>query len=182
MNALVEELKVRARVQRSAARRAGDAAAPRLRDGLHDASRAVGFAHCEHARAVLGGLARAGEDMGSFWHAPRTGIGPNLWFARHDEARAVLQQTPHGFLLPYRRQCFVVREHFIAALGLDPADPAWAAAGHDLVQAYGSAPWLALARPVRARWDTAMRSAFRPPAAQPHAGPPGARTPTPARS
>lgn len=141
--ALVEELKVRARVRLNRARREGQAGATRLRDALHAVARELGFADWEHARQVLSGLAAPGSDLGGFWHAPRTGILLHIWFSSHEQARAVLQQEG-GFLLPYRRQCFIVQAPFIEALGLNPQDASWADAGHDLLAAYGSPAWRAL--------------------------------------
>lgn len=141
----LDELKIRARVRLNAARRADPATDLKLRDCLHDAARAVGFAHWEHARRVLGGQALPGEDMGTFWHAPRTGILLNLWFARYDQALPVLDADRRAFLLPYRRQCLIVQDHFIRELGVDPDHPAWAQLRHDLVGGYGSSAWAALA-------------------------------------
>ncbi|WP_051303667.1 hypothetical protein [Comamonas composti] len=142
---LVGELKIRARVRLNTARREGAEPAGTLRDQLHTAARETGFADWAHARHVLGGAAGCGEDMGSFWHAPRTGILLHIWFARHEEAAAVLADDPEGFLLPYRRQCFIVQAPFITALGLDASDAAWAAMGRDLCAGYGSAAWRHLA-------------------------------------
>ncbi|WP_370679549.1 hypothetical protein [Comamonas sp. GB3 AK4-5] len=142
--ALVDELKVRARVQLNRARREGQAGATRLRDALHEVARESGFADWEHARRVLSGLAAPGEDLGSFWHAAGTGILLHIWFASHEEGRAVVANDPGGFLLPYRRQCFMVQAPFIEALGLDPQDAAWAAIDHDLVAGYGSEAWRVL--------------------------------------
>lgn len=145
MTRLVDELKVRARLRVNAARRDGDAPALRLKDTLHAAAREVGFLHWEHGRRVLGGLATAGDDMGGFWHSPDcTGL-LSQWFASHAAARAALAQAPGHRLLPYRRQCVLVQPEFVAVLGLDPQDPAWDAAGHDLVAAYGQPAWLHLA-------------------------------------
>ena len=143
--ALVDEIKVRARVRLSRARREGAAGSTSLRDYLHQAAREVGFAGWEQARRVLGALAAPGDDMGSFWHVPRSGILLHIWFSEYAQARSVLAQQADGFLLPYRRQCFIVQAPFIEALGLKPADPAWAAIGRDLVAAYGTPAWRALA-------------------------------------
>lgn len=145
MTMMLTELKTRARLLRNVAKRQGGEDELRLKDCLNQTSRDVGFAHWDHARRVLGGEAVPGEDMGSFWHAPRSGILLNLWFARYDEARAALRDDPAAYLLPYRRQFFLVQSYFILELGLDPEDAAWREAGHDLVQAYGSAAWRALA-------------------------------------
>ncbi len=144
-DAPVEELKVRARVRLNQARRNGTGTAQTLGSHLQAVAREVGFLHWEHARRVLGGLAMQSMDMGDFWHAPRTGLLLHTWFARHDEAAAVLADRRDGFLLPYRRQCFIVQEPFISALGLDAGDPAWQALGHDLVAGYGTRAWQHLA-------------------------------------
>lgn len=141
MTALLDELKVRARVRLNTARRDGAAAELKLRDCLRDAARAAGFAHWEHARRVLGGEALPGEDMGTFWHAPRTGILLNLWFARYEQALPVLEADRSTFLLPYRRQCFIVQDHFIRELGVDPDHSAWADLRRDLVGGYGGVAW-----------------------------------------
>lgn len=143
--ALVDEIKVRARLRLSRARREGSAGSASLRDHLHQAAREVGFAGWEQARLVLGALAAASDDMGSFWHAPRSGILLHIWFSEYAQARSVLAQQVDGFLLPYRRQCFIVQAPFIEALGLSAADPAWAAIGRDLVAGYGTPAWRALA-------------------------------------
>nr|MDP2192118.1 hypothetical protein [Rhodoferax sp.] len=146
MTALLDELKIRARLGLNAARREEAGAGQiRLRHCLNQAARDVGFAHWEHARAVLGGLATRDDDMGTFWHAPRTGILLNLWLARYEQARAALEADPAAFLLPYRRQFMVVQADFIAELGLDARHPAWAETSHDLVAGYGGDAWLLLA-------------------------------------
>ncbi len=146
MTALLDELKIRARLALNTARRAeSGAGAVQLRHCLNQAARDVGFAHWEHARTVLGGMAVREDDMGTFWHAPRTGILLNLWLARYDQARAALAADPAAFLLPYRRQFMVVQADFIAELGLDARHPAWAETSHDMVAAYGRPAWLLLA-------------------------------------
>lgn len=143
MTTPLEELKTRARLRQKAARDEG--AALQLKDALQRVARERGFAHFEHARRVLGGLAVRGDDMGSFWHAPRCSALLSEWFARYDEAHAAWAAKPGAFLLPYRRQFMVVGEDFVRELGLDPADAVWAAAGRDLVGGYGSLAWQALA-------------------------------------
>jgi hypothetical protein len=80
---LLTELKTRARLQLNAAR--GAQPDLRLRDCLNQAARDVGFAHWDHGRRVLGGLAATGDDMGTFWHAPRCNSLLNAWFASHAE-------------------------------------------------------------------------------------------------
>ncbi|MCW5634384.1 MAG: hypothetical protein KIT17_13710 [Rubrivivax sp.] len=154
------ELKVRARLRLNARR--GAEPDLRLRDCLNDVARDVGFMHWEHARQALGAIdgpeggsgpdGPAGTDMGTFWHAPRCNSLLNPWFASLAEARAALAAAPAeakepaacAVLLPYRRQFVLAGEHYLRELGLDPHDPAWAEARHDLVRARGSAAWQAL--------------------------------------
>lgn len=159
------ELKVRARLRLNALKKAaapdaasGAAPAPKLRDCLDQVAREAGFAHWEHARRVLSGEAVAGDDMGSFWYAPRCGTLLNQWFASPQDARAARQATSDAFLLPYRRQFVVVQRYFIAELGLEPDDPLWAQADRDLVASYGTTAWQALA----ARRMRAPRETFAP--------------------
>lgn len=154
MNA-VDELKARARIRLNAARRDGGGADLRLRDVLRDVAREVGFNHWDHARRVLGGLALPGEDMGTFWFAPRTGT-LNEWHATPARAQAAMAGREGLYLLPYKRQAVLVQAPFVDALGLDPAHPAWASIGRDLAAAYGQAAWSELAA-LRVR---APRSSF----------------------
>ena len=146
MSALLDELKTRARLRLNAARRGETGPGEmRLRHCLNQVAREVGFGQWEHARAVLGGLAAREDDMGTFWHAPRTGMLLNLWLARYEVAQAALKDDPRAFLLPYRRQFMVVQADFIEELGMDASHPAWAGTAHDLVAAYGGGAWLLLA-------------------------------------
>lgn len=149
MSRLLRELKTRARLRLNASRRDPGAAPPssdaRLRDCLHAVSREVGFAHWEHARHVLQGLAFAGEDQGSFWHPPRCSTLLSPWFARHEDAAQALAQDATRVLLPYRRQYVLAGDDFLLELGLDPDSPLWTDAGRDLVRAAGRAAWEALA-------------------------------------
>jgi hypothetical protein len=153
-NALITELKTRARLRLNAHKSSahpGAAPSPdttttdlRLRDCLNQVSRDAGFTNWDQARQVLGGQTRVGNDMGEFWYAPRCASLLSHWFARHDDAKAVLATGQRRVLLPYRRQFIVVDGHFIRELGLLAEDPAWQDAGRDLVQAYGGAAWLNL--------------------------------------
>ena len=150
---LLTELKTRARLQLNAAR--PEQPELRLRDCLHQAARDVGFAHWEHGRRVLGGQAVPGDDMGTFWHAPRCSSLLNAWFANYTKACAALDAERDAFLLPYRRQFVVVNDNFIRELGLDPLEAAWTDAQRDLVRAYGNGTWLTLAfRRVKAPRST----------------------------
>jgi len=164
MTTPVEELKIRARLALKAQRT--ERPALRLGDCLNEVSRAVGFAHWEQARRVLGGQARVGEDMGSFWHAPDCQHTLNTWFADYASARDRLAQAGEGgdaVLLPYRRQFVLAQPGYIAALGLAPDDAMWTALGRDLVAGYGTPAWqgLAMAR---------LAGRFAPPRRRPISG------------
>jgi hypothetical protein len=143
MTALLVEIKTRARLRLNAVR--AERPDLRLRDCLNQVVKELGFAHWDQGRRVLGGQAQPGEDMGRFWHAPACNTLLNTWFAHYADACEALAIKPGAVLLPYQRQFVVAGGPFIRELGLDPEDAAWAAAGHDVVRAYGSAPWLSLA-------------------------------------
>jgi hypothetical protein len=139
----IEELKTQARMRQKTARAAG--AALQLKEALALVARARGFMHFDHARRVLGGLAAPGDDMGSFWYAPRCSALLSEWFAREVEALEALASNPGAYLLPYRLQYVVVGADFVRELGLDPSHADWAEARRSLVGAYGSRAWQALA-------------------------------------
>ena len=140
----LDELKARARIALNAARQ-GSAPDAKLRHSLNAAARHAGFAHWDHARAVLGGHAQPGDDFGTFWHAPGAGILLNHWFAAYGEARAIHAQIVDGYLLPYKQQFMLVQSDFITAIGMDSLDPAWSEIGRDAVAGYASAAWARLA-------------------------------------
>ena len=77
----------------------------------------TGFVDWDEARRVLGGTAGAGDDMGTFWHAPRCNGLLSHWFPRYDEAQASLAVAADRMLLPYRRQFVVVGEPYLLVEG-----------------------------------------------------------------
>ncbi|AEV84345.1 hypothetical protein ACWT_3322 [Actinoplanes sp. SE50] len=162
MNVLVAELKIRARLCLNAARRGdfgllghlpadggrGPSPAPgwRLRHCLTLVAKNVGFAGWDHARRVLGGDAQIGDDLGTFWHAPRcTGLLSH-WFPSYSQAQVFLADTDKLVLLPYRRQFVVVDHDYLAAIGIPHAVEPGRPGRRDLVAAYGTPDWLALAQ------------------------------------
>jgi hypothetical protein len=146
MNALITELKTRARLRLNGIRRGADGAAgdERLRDCLNAVAREIGFLHWQHARHVLGGQAAPGDDMGTLWHTRRCDGLLNHWFAHYERAREALAVSEHRVLVPYRKQFIVVDGNYLKELGLSIDDEAWARAKRDLVHAYGSDAWLGL--------------------------------------
>ncbi|CAN5899499.1 hypothetical protein BH11PSE8_BH11PSE8_37640 [soil metagenome] len=159
MNALVDEIKTRARlglnaiqagdfglVERAARVRGGPRAlggAPpvewKLRHCLTLAANEVGFASWDQARRVLSGQAVLGDDMGGFWHTARCNSLLSHWFASYGDAQASLDAASHRTLLPYRRQFVVVDDNYLRELGLAPAvanDEAGARAAADVLAAW----------------------------------------------
>lgn len=163
MNALTTEIKTRARLLQKLLE-SGNVAATRqatilsrqrnwelpavwqLKHCMNLAAADAGFQNWEHARIVFGGEARDGDDMGDFWHGQGVGAFFNHWFASYAQAQEQLQFDEHNYLLPYRRQFFVVTADYIQALGLSTEPALWQAMGRDLVAGYGGASWLALAQ------------------------------------
>jgi hypothetical protein len=139
----LEELKVRARLRRNAMRGEGG---PQLRDCFAAVARDAGFADWEHARRVLSGLARPGDDMGKFWYAPGCASLLNEWHSDLAIARAALARQRGAYLLPYARQFVVVQGDFIRELGLDPDEPVWIDTGRDIAAAYGTDGWARLCK------------------------------------
>ncbi len=71
--------------------------------------------------------------MRESWYASGMDVYLNRWFTSYAEARAALQ-TEGGYLLPYRRHCFICGPGAIELLGLDPGDPDWERIEWDCVQ------------------------------------------------
>jgi hypothetical protein len=159
MNACIEELKTRARIGLKAVR-AGDrtlieraakvsgrkpleAEEWQLRHTLALAAQSVGFHDWDHARIVLAGEARAGDDMGRFWHAPACEVLLNDWYASYAEAAGHLRSARGMTLFPYRRQFVIVGADYVRELGISDRIADAAAQGFDAVAEYASARWLA---------------------------------------
>ncbi|HEY0822895.1 MAG TPA: hypothetical protein VGD76_03845 [Ramlibacter sp.] len=158
MNACIAELKTRARialktlragdtalVQRASAASGTRAYVPgewQLRHALALVAQAAGFRHWDHARIVLGGEARAGEDMGRFWHAPACDALLNQWFARYPEAAECLRATPGSTLLTFGRQFVVVGAPYLREIGVVERLPDAANEQFDAVAQYGAPRWL----------------------------------------
>lgn len=85
-------------------------------------AREFGFDHWPHAVQVLSGAAV--QDFGRLLYPSRCNGRTHFWSASYEEARPIRARND-GYLLPYQRQCFVVTEHYVAALGLDPLDADW---------------------------------------------------------
>ena len=125
----------------------------------------AGFQNWEHARIVLGGEAKTGEDMGDFWHGTEVSVFINHWYASYAEAQEQLRVNEAGYLLPYRKPYLVVTSDYLQALGVSAAPEIWNYNGRDLVQGYGSASWLNLAQQrlqssrterFKANWDASQ--------------------------
>lgn len=140
------ELKVRAEILQKRAAAGDEGARARLgalaaepdkvqrKHCLAVVAREAGFASWEHALRVFRGDP-AERDLGTLLEGRETRGTLNAWYADHAEARAHLaERRARGeevFLLGYKRQFVVVELPYVAALGLDPADPDWRAIGFD---------------------------------------------------
>jgi hypothetical protein len=65
---------------------------------------------------------------------PRNAVFLNLWFARYEEARKVLDADPTHYLFPYRHQYVLCEAGLLENLGVDAADPDWDRIGRDWVR------------------------------------------------
>ena len=103
-------------------------------------AREAGFLGWEHATRVLGG--DEGElDHGELLCPRGAGAFLNEWFSTYADARRVHLERG-GYLLGFRRQCFIAgREYVASTLRLDPDDADWTALGFDWLR-----PRSALAR------------------------------------
>jgi len=90
-----------------------------------------GFDHWPHATQALTEAATI-KDFGKLLYPDRCGGRTHFWSASYAEAQTVRARN-NGYLLAYQQQCFVVTEHYIAALGLDPLDPDWELMGRDWI-------------------------------------------------
>lgn len=100
-------------------------------------ARELGFASFDHAQRVLEGDA-AEADLGTLLYGAGGAAYLNHWFATYAEARAQHVEAaatgPRGYLLAYRRHCFITQRGFIEALGFDADDPDWEAIAWDWVR------------------------------------------------
>ena len=92
---------------------------PKHQQMLHEASRQAGFRDWQHARRVLGGAGRPGEDWGTFWIGRPGGGFLNEWFAGYEQARASWEAQSQAFLLPYKTQFVVVGRDLMQHAGID---------------------------------------------------------------
>lgn len=127
----LDELKKRAKRLGRAARKGDDAAAtadpsPQHKQMLLHVAREAGFRDWQHARHILTGAARVGDDFGKMWVGRSGGGYLNEWFASYTPARQSWEAQPGSFLLPYGTQFVVVGRDLMhhhgvvsASVGLD---------------------------------------------------------------
>lgn len=73
----------------------------------------------------------------------------NEWHAHYDEALAALKEIG-GYLLPYKKQYFIVQELYIERLGLDPHDMDWELIGWNWVKPANLEAWERLNKKLEA--------------------------------
>lgn len=98
------------------------------RHSLAVLARELGFSGWSHATGVIRG--DVDHDFGTLLYPDGCSAYWNIWLASYAKAAEIRGQTG-GYLLAYRRHYFIVDHHYVANLGLDPEDPAWAAMGRD---------------------------------------------------
>lgn len=118
-----------ARVARHADLRGG---AFQRRHALTLMAREFGFTGWPHALHILAGDGVV-ADFGTTLFPARCAAHTNLWFKNYAEAARVREEKSE-YLLAYRQHFAVVDGYFLESLGLDPADPDWAALGYDWVR------------------------------------------------
>ncbi|WP_292936059.1 hypothetical protein [Noviherbaspirillum sp.] len=158
MTTPIEEIKIRARLLLKAIDHADAAALQRAQSVsksrrwaipeqwtlslcLNSVSAEAGFDQWEHARRVLGGEARAGDDMGTLWYDKTCTVFMNHWFATYADALTALQSRESFCLFPYGRQFVVADAPFIEAIGLAQGASGLVALKRDLVAGYGGPEW-----------------------------------------
>lgn len=99
-------------------------------------AREFGFQSWDHALRVLEGKGDE-VDYGDLLYPKGAAVHLNHWFTRYEEA-AAFRRAHGGYLLAYRRQCFVVERDYIVTLGLDPDDAAWRALEGDWLHPHGA--------------------------------------------
>ena len=127
----IRELKTRAEILHRRMQAENPRSEIRRADCLKKIAAELGFPTWLAARKAISGEGSV-EDFGTLLY-PRYGGFINLWFKTYEEAAAV-REAKSGYLLAYRRQYLVVDAFYLEALGLDPADPDWAAMGFDWVR------------------------------------------------
>lgn len=91
----------------------------------------LGFAGWPHLVAIIEGSRR--DDFGTLLYPLGGAAHTNIWSAHYEEAKRLREET-NGYLLAYKRQFFIVDEHFLVTLGLDPTDPDWQRIGCNRVE------------------------------------------------
>ena len=162
-NDLLQELKIRARLRLNALQSGDDAVLTfariiskrrrwpwpqewKLQHALNIVASELDFRDWHQARAVLGGTAKRGDDMGGFWYARSGGVLLlNHWFSSYAEAqeyqRGGDRNRESRWLFPYGKQFVVGDRHYLQTLSMDPELPLWEQVGRDLYGCYGSAAW-----------------------------------------
>ncbi len=156
-NDLLQELKVRARLRLNALHSNDDLVLSyarfiskrrrwpmppewKLQHALNIVASELGFRDWQHARVVLAGTAKRGDDMGGFWYPSNGVLLLNHWFARYEEAKELHCQGEY-WLLPYAKQFVAVDRNYLRELSLDPQLPLWEEISRDLVACYGDERW-----------------------------------------
>ena len=90
-----------------------------LKTLLGAAAKKAGFSDWHHARHILDGHWRPGEDAGTFWYSPKCMVFLNIWCRDLEEAEQEMAKLPAAVLFPYKKQYVIGDQSFAATLGLE---------------------------------------------------------------
>ncbi len=95
-------------------------------------ARELGFKGWQHLMAVFDGSET--RNFGELLYPKASDAYWNIWSARYQEAKKIRKEHG-GYLLPFQNQFFIVDEHFIRHIGIDPEDKNWTKIDRDLAGA-----------------------------------------------
>lgn len=89
-----------------------------LKSLLRIAAKKAGFSDWHHARHILDGHWKPGDDAGTFWYSPKCMVFLNIWCRNLEEAEQEMANQPDAVLYPYKKQFVIGDESYAAVLGL----------------------------------------------------------------
>jgi hypothetical protein len=135
--ARINSLKIKAKLLQKAKKRAGLEFA--LKDAFELLARSAGYPGWREYKEALERHEALRPPSSAMWH---------VWYGSYDEAKAHLDQHS-GYLVPFEKHFFIADEHYLTALGLDPADPDIGAVGRDWANPADNRAWQAVLKKLK---------------------------------